>query len=384
MSLAVHRQHSSSDHDHQRPARQVLLRGVGTALPQHCVGQREAAEISKTFVYGSPEQTRLFPALYRKAQVRKRNFALIESSGDDGIRQSFYPPASADDDHGPTTAQRMERYTPLASSLAEVAARRALEQAAIDTDEITHLVTVSCTGFAAPGVDVALMVSLGLRPTVQRVHVGFMGCHGAINGLRVARGLVGADPHVRVLLCAVELCGLHFQYGVDPNHLVANSLFSDGAAAAVLASSDGGRSETPWRLAATGSCLMPDSQDVMTWRIGNNGFQMTLSPRVPELISQHLRPWLEDWLGQHGLKLADVASWAVHPGGPRIVSSVVEALGLSDTSTQVSREVLAECGNMSSPTVLFVVERLQQRGAKPPCVMLGFGPGLIAEAALLL
>jgi predicted naringenin-chalcone synthase len=120
----------------------------------------------------------------------------------------------------------------------------------------------------------------------------------------------------------------------------------------------------------------------MRWTIGDHGFEMELSPRVPDLIKQHLRPWFESWLGRQGLVLADVGSWAVHPGGPRILTAVEESLGLDREALGVSREVLAEYGNMSSPTVLFILDRLRERQAPRPCVMLGFGPGLMAETAL--
>ena len=167
----------------------------------------------------------------------------------------------------------------------------------MSTDAITHLVTVSCTGFVAPGVDVALITRLGL-PQIERVHVGFMGCQGALNALRVARSLVRSTPSARVLVCAVELCALHFKYSAEPEAIVANSLFSDGAAAAVVgAASDA----AAWRLTSNGAGLVPDSLDAMTWTVGNNGFTMTLSPRVPTLIEEQLRPWMEPWLAEHGL-----------------------------------------------------------------------------------
>ena len=128
---------------------------------------------------------------------------------------------------------------------------------------------------------------------------------------------------------------------------------------------------------------MPDSKDAMTWKIGDHGFEMTLSARVPELIHRHLRPWLESWLGEQNLSLQDVATWAVHPGGPRILQEVTEALGLRADALDASRGVLAEFGNMSSPTVLFVLDRLSREQAPRPCVALGFGPGLVAEVMLL-
>jgi predicted naringenin-chalcone synthase len=239
-------------------------------------------------------------------------------------------------------------------------------------------VTVSCTGFQAPGFDIELIKKLHLAPTIERTHVGFMGCHGALNGLRVARAYADSQPAARILLCAVELCGLHYRYSWTPRSMVSNALFADGAGALVGAAGD----TAGWRAVASGTCVFPDTQYAMTWSIGDHGFEMTLSTHVPGLIAQHLRPWVEQWLAGNGLKLAEIASWAVHPGGPRILSAVEESLGLASEATAVSREVLECCGNISSPTVLFILERLRQRQAPRPCVALGFGPGLTAEAAL--
>jgi predicted naringenin-chalcone synthase len=214
-----------------------------------------------------------------------------------------------------------------------------------------------------------------------------MGCHGALNGLRVARAFTIAEPGARVLLCATELCSLHYHYGWDPQKTIANAIFGDGAAAvagAGSASESRGTASRPdaWRLTASGSCVFPDSADAMTWTVRDHGFEMTLSKKVPGLIATHLRPWLAEWLERHGVVLGEVASWAVHPGGPRIVDAVEEALALPRELTAVSRAVFAEHGNMSSPTVLFILEALCRRGAPRPCVALGFGPGLTAEAAL--
>jgi predicted naringenin-chalcone synthase len=365
--------------------------GLGTALPPNCIPQAVAAEAAKRVCCQTEDQAALLPVLYRQTEIATRHMVFQQHVVQDvargnvpyrtGGRDSVFLPADERDDHGPTTRQRMERYAKEAPPLAARAAGAALAQSGLAPGEITHLVTVSCTGFGAPGVDVALIRQLGLPATTERVHVGFMGCHGAINGLRAARGLTAADPSARVLLCAVELCSLHFHYGWDPKKVVANALFADGAAAVVGAPADAAPADA-WRLAATGSCLVPDSEYAMTWNIGDHGFAMTLSTRVPGLIGTHLRPWLEGWLARHGLRLGDVASWAVHPGGPRILSAVERPLGLDESATAVSREVLSACGNMSSPTVLFILDRLRVRQAPRPCVALGFGPGLVAEVAL--
>src|SRR5262249_52586099 len=152
-----------------------------------------------------------------------------------------------------------------------------------------------------------------------RTHVGFMGCHALLNGLRVARAFVEADPSACVLLCAVELCSLHYQYGWDAERMVANALFADGAAAMVVVPGGAGPDHPGYSVYADGSTLLPNCEDAMSWRIGDHGFLMTLSPRVPELIAEHVRPWLTAWLARHDLATQSVGSWAVHPGGPRIV-----------------------------------------------------------------
>jgi predicted naringenin-chalcone synthase len=359
--------------------------GLGTALPAKTITQEEALRIARSLCCRTEEQATWLPTMYGHSGIATRHSAL----GDDLFRDviegtrhsgSVFLPSGEPDDCGPTTAQRLRHYAKLAPPLAVAASRVALVKSGLLARELTHLVTVSCTGFVAPGVDRALIEALGLRATVERTHVGYMGCHGALNGLRVARAFTGADPVARVLLCAVELCSLHYHYGWDPQRMIANALFADGAAAVVgapLATSAGA-----WQVAGTGSCLVPDSADAMTWTIGDHGFEMTLSRRVPRLIATHVRPWLEEWLLRHDLPLAAVGSWAVHPGGPRILDAVEEGLSLPRAATAVSRQVFAECGNMSSPTVLFILDRLRATGAPRPCVALAFGPGLMAEAAL--
>jgi predicted naringenin-chalcone synthase len=356
------------------------IHGLGVAVPPRIAHQDEAAELSPRFCNADSRQARMLKMLYRKSRVETRHTVAIR--GDHGPlveRIPYYPLATGPDDRGPTTHQRMGWYEQEAPPLALAASRNALSDADLGPEDITHLVTVSCTGFFAPGVDALLIEQLGLSRGVHRTHVGFMGCHGALNGLRAASAFA-ADPEARVLLCAVELCSLHFAYGWDPEMLVANTLFADGAAA--LVGKGGGESEG-WRVQASGTLLMPESEEAMSWRIGDHGFRMTLSPLVPERIRSHLAGWLTEWLGEQGLAIEDVGSWAVHPGGPRILDAVEAALELPDEALAVSRDILRTHGNMSSPTVLFIVERMRREEAPRPCVALAFGPGLVVEAALL-
>lgn len=359
--------------------------GIGTAVPPISIRQEDAAQYAAAVSCRTPEDQRLLKALYRKSGVKSRQSVVLCANGDGPPTQYFFPIPKDEGERGPTIADRMALYEREALPLAEQAAVSALENAGVKPERITHIVTASCSGFFAPGIDTLLLKRLGLCPTVERTHVGFMGCHGALNALRVARSLAASDPDACVLLCAVELCSLHYHYGWTPDQIVANAIFADGAAALVgapEADRNGGSNGGRWSNVASGSCILPESEDAMTWRIRDHGFEMSLSTRVPDLISSNLRPWVESWLGENDLGLDDVRSWAVHPGGTRILSAVESALELDNDRLGISRGVLSEYGNMSSPTVLFILERLRAASAPRPCVALGFGPGLAAEAAL--
>ncbi|MEQ8790770.1 MAG: type III polyketide synthase [Pirellulaceae bacterium] len=376
------------------------LLGLATALPEHSMSAEQAIGMSNDCVCRTDRHTRLLRTVFRRTGISNRQLCVPHEIAYQWVPvpPRDLPPHESDLSRGPTTGERMALYAEHAAPLALRAVGSALESSAVPAAAITHLITVSCTGFEAPGVDVELIDRLQMRNTVERVHVGFMGCHGAINGMRVALGLTAADPAARVLLCATELCSLHFCFSWDQERILGNALFADGAAAfvcgnverrvngrAVGGEEDGRKQEDgdPWSVVATGSCLAPESREAITWRIGDFGYEMSLSNRVPELIKEHLRPWLASWLERRNLSIDEIGSWAIHPGGPRIVDAVQEGLGLSPQATQVSRSVLEDYGNMSSPTVLFILERLRRQAAKLPCVLLGFGPGLVAEAALI-
>jgi len=373
----------------------VNLLGIGTALPSHRLSQAESAAMAQSLSATNDVQATLLRRLQRRSGVAFRHSVLLaDADGTLPDRLPFYADAN------PTTAERMARFAAEAGPLALRASSAALDAAAVDPAAITHLVTVCCTGFQAPGFDLELIQALPLAADVARTQVGFMGCHGALNGLRVAHAFVEADAGARVLLCALELCSLHQQLGWHPERVVANALFADGAAATVLAA-DGppaagaesgagaGPAQVtlpvapPWRLLASGSTVLPDSADAMAWTIADHGFEMGLSPRVPALIAARLAPWLDGWLAARGLDRAAIGSWALHPGGPRLLEAVRDCLDLPASAIEPSTAVLRGCGNMSSATILFILDRLRLAGAPLPCVALAFGPGLCVEAALL-
>jgi predicted naringenin-chalcone synthase len=366
----------------RRRSMSFFISGLGTAVPRELITQDDAARLAVELAGASCSHGPAMQTLYRKTGVSKRHSTLITSSTNgQPATQSFFPVAANSDDRGPTTETRMRYYQSAALDLATRAARAAMNDSGISAAKISHLVTVSCTGFHAPGIDIGLVERLSLDRGVSRTHIGFMGCHGALNGLRVASALSHTCPESKVLLCCVELCSIHHQYAAGPQQIVANALFSDGAAAVVGCSSES--PEKRGRLVDQFSCLLLHTNDLMSWRIGNHGFEMCLSPQVPAVIHETLRPWLCERLDRHSLAINDVKSWAIHPGGPRILSACADSLGLDHACLEPSQRVLADYGNMSSPTVLFILEKLRAQGDYLPSVVLAFGPGLTIEGALI-
>lgn len=365
----------------------VQLTGLGVSSPTRHVAQSDAYEAMFQTCCDSEEQRHLMGQIYERAGVRERGSVLLEAPPETEVEREgfFFAPRRDSDDRGPSTHARMKKYEEHSTSLALASSRRALQQADQPVEEITHLVTVSCSGFSAPGFDVSLIQELNLSPETSRTHVGFMGCHGSFNALRVAKGYVESDPNAVVLVCSVELCSLHHHYGWSTDKVIANGLFADGSGAVVCrAQPEGGRRENcRYSLIRNGSCLLDGTTRMMSWRIGDNGFEMTLSQKVPAIIEQRLAPWMSRFLAREGLSIEDVKGWAIHPGGPKILDACVTALSLRENDVTPAREVLAQHGNMSSSTVLFVLEQLKKEPIEGPVVALGFGPGLTIEAMLL-
>jgi predicted naringenin-chalcone synthase len=286
-----------------------------------------------------------------------------------------------EDPSGWSTSQRMERYLVEALPLGKDAVSAALGHAGLVGGEVGMLVVCSCTGYVTPGLDILLARDLGLPPDARRVFVGHMGCYAAVPGLGVAADYVTLNSRPAVLLC-VELSSLHVQPPtVDPQQVVAHALFSDAAAAVVLVPDGTGPA-----VAEVASLTDTTTADYMTWHVTDLGFRMGLSPQVPDVLSRHVGPLVTGMLARHDLGLSDVESWAVHPGGPRILDVVQEQLRLDAAAMRPSRETLAEHGNCSSPTVLLILDQLMRTRPAPdgPMVAMAFGPGLTLYASLLM
>jgi predicted naringenin-chalcone synthase len=356
------------------PAR---IESIGTAVPQNAISQREFFLHAKKYCCQNLKQERVLESLYRRTTIKNR-FSVVHSLQAHNVVSDLFNSNDGSAKDGPTTGARLRKYAENAPDLAIAACVDALSKTGTRVQDITHLITVSCTGFSSPGFDIALVETLGLPSSVFRTNVGYMGCHGAFNALRVADAFVAANPLAVVLLCAVEICTIHFQYGWITDSLVANSLFADGAGALLLRANG-----SDLIYSSSRTTVVPDSKEAMTWTIGDHGFVMTLSAEVPTIIESHLKKFVDLWLGENGLNVADIGGWAVHPGGPKILDSVEVALGLSSRALTQSREVFSQYGNMSSSTVLFILQKLLKANLPRPYVMLGFGPGLTIEAALI-
>ncbi len=353
------------------------LQALGTAMPERVYKQ---GEIVDSFFGRLPGWEPGWGEVFEASGVERRA-AVIDV-------HAFY-------EGQPSTAERMRAFGPAARRLGAEAARRALERAGPDAaTQVGDLVVVSCTGYAGPGLDVHLACDLGLGQDTRRLALGHMGCYAALPALRTAAALVAASGRP-ALVVSVELCSLHLQPAASRQDAVSQALFGDGAAAALVAPDAGGGEPGPGggvpgpagpAIVAGRTVTLPGSQDRMGWLIGDDCFHMSLSPRVPALVDRGLGPLVERLLGPHGLVPADVAHWAVHPGGPEILDRVQRRLRLSDAQLAPSREALADGGNRSSATVLFILESLVASGDLRPgqwLVTLGFGTGLTLEALLL-
>jgi alkylresorcinol/alkylpyrone synthase len=346
------------------------IAGIGTALPQQYEQDWLWDNVFRTHFNGSRIAARMFDT----AGVERRH--------------SSTPPYELADAAGWSTEERMRRYAERAPALGLRAVRQALAAAGTEPEEIGLLTVATCTGYGTPGTDIELAGSLPLRADARRLLVGHMGCHAAIPALGAVADYVAAHNRPAVLLC-VELTSLHVQPGTrDIDQAVVHALFSDAAAAIVLrpGSAAGARSAAAPRLRVVDVAARTDTvrRGHMTWRVTDLGFRMGLSPEVPEALSEHVGPLVKDLLARHGLDRSEVAAWAVHPGGPRVLDAVAEGLDLAPDVLDPSRRVLAEHGNCSSATVLLVLDEILKAGPpQGPIVMLAFGPGLTLYAALL-
>lgn len=362
----------------------TVLESIATANPPHKLTQSQAADFMLHTESLSPAIRKRIPAIYANSGIDYR-YSCIPDYGGDLQKFELYP-QNWELHPSPTSFRRNQIYTQYAPQIALQAAQLAIAKTNLTAKDITHLVVVSCTGFTAPGVDIQLIKQLGLAPTVARTMIGFMGCHAAFNGLQTAHAICQSNHHAKVLLVCVELCSLHFQVADTLENTIINAIFSDGSAAAILTAQPFSQAEGKLTYTAGSSLLIENTEELMQWTIGDTGFLMGLSPKVPDAVVEHVPKYLQSFLGQYHLKQEDLDFWAIHPGGRRIIEKIQATCELSDAMVADSYEILRRYGNMSSPTVLFILKQILENQATNASlhhgIALAFGPGLSIEGCL--
>ncbi len=368
----------------------VTLRSLETAVPPTILIQSEARDVFAA----QPGLTRLGQRLVRtcfdSAAIDTRHTSVAEMS----LNFQADNPVFYDGGTGlllsPGTKVRNELFTEESTKLFIEAAGKALAACdGVGPQDVTHVITVSCTGFFNPGPDYKIVRALGLDPSVRRYHLGFMGCYAAFPALHAAKSFCEAEPDAVVLVVSAELCSLHVRTSNNPDTIMGSSLFADGAAAAVVSARDLPTTKPVIELDHFETVLTPVGEDSMAWNIGDEGFEMVLDSYVPRIIDEHitgaLAPLLAHEPGLADQPFADIPHWAIHPGGRSILDKVQAKLALSAEQLIPARETLRNYGNMSSATVLFVLKHIMELPAvearEAICAM-AFGPGLTVETGL--
>jgi len=346
------------------PGRRAHLFSLATALPPHLLWQRDVARrVHHVFEPHFKEFERL-SLVFESVGIVKRH----------GVRplEWYLEPRG--------WPERTEAYLDGAASLFVQAAEAALAQAGLRGVDIDAVVTLSSTGIATPSLDALVFSRMGFRKDILRVPVFGRGCAGGVCGLTIAARLAEARPGTNVLMVAVELCTLAFRLDdFKVANLIATALFGDGCAACVLRADEGGLAE----LEGGSEHNWPDTLDVMGWTVDPQGFGVVLARSVPPFVEERFAPALDDMLAQLGIASEDIGRFVCHPGGTKVVAALERALGLHQGSLDHERAVLRDCGNMSAPTVLFILERVIQAGLPQRVLLTAMGPGFTASAASL-
>ncbi|MFN8349289.1 MAG: type III polyketide synthase [Spirosomataceae bacterium] len=354
----------------------AYITSIGTAVPEHAIDQSSIAEFMVRASRLNAVEARKLRVLYRSTKIRQRHSVLKDYGQTDNFE--FYP-NTPDLEPFPTVSQRMLAYRRHALPLA-LKSLKSLGSS-LNPNTVTHLITVSCTGLYAPGLDIELVEALQLSRQTQHTSINFMGCYGAFNGLKMADAIVQANPEAKVLLVCIELCTLHFQKKTDENYLLSNALFSDGAASVLIEGKPQGLSLA---LKSFHCDLLFEGRDDMAWHVADFGFEMVLSSFIPRLVKGGLGELMAQLREQ--TELPPFAYYAIHPGGRAILEAAESQLGLTADDNRYAYEVLRDFGNMSSCTVLFVLQKLIQERTREDAgkyiFSCAFGPGLTLETGI--
>jgi len=361
----------------------VYIHQLATYVPPNTATQDDLAARFGEWA-GDGATARVIGHIFRKTGIQRRYSVLPDFTEPE--RVELFRIDSDGKLSEASTQERNRVYGRNAAPISVRLARELLDKCSnFETKDVTHVITVSCTGFVNPGPDWALVTELGLAPTVERYNIGFMGCYAALPALRMARHFCLAQPDAVVLVVCLELCSLHMQMQTTNDSVLGNALFSDGAAAVLVSAREPEGDRPVLALDGFMSAMAPEGQGEMAWEIGDRGFNLVLSSYVPDVISANLGRIVGDLLSPRELTPEDIDLWAIHPGGKAILDKFEKSAALRPPQIAASRAVLRDFGNMSSATILFVLQRIIDQSADSPASIaaMAFGPGLTVECGLL-
>lgn len=358
------------------------IHNIATVVPEQSYDQSFLRDRMKEYISDEERTQRIIHRIYSRSGIDKRHTVIHDFDANGDPRFFFEKDGQL---NKPSTGKRNELYTQKAKQLFVETARQTIEQnSSINRDDITHVITVSCTGFFAPEPGFEIIKQLGLSPSTQRFHLGFMGCFAAFPAMKMAKAFCESQPSTNVLIVCLELCSIHLQASQATDQLISASVFADGAAGMIINSQ---KPQTKgFELAKFSTSIAEESEKDMAWTIGDTGFDMVLSTYVPDIIESNLRQSIQPLLNDYNLAHEEIKHWALHPGGRAILDKAEKSFSLKEEQLSSSRKVLANYGNMSSATILFVLADLLQQPCKnesESVLAMAFGPGLTIESGLL-
>jgi alkylresorcinol/alkylpyrone synthase len=357
------------------------IRSIGTAVPQFKHAQDEILHFMSRIYAFNEKERRTLKYLYHQSGISSR-YSVLRDYSQKPDDWNFYPPTENLEPF-PSIEERMKVFNRFAAGLSAKAIRNCLENQ-LGLHEITHLITVTCTGLSAPGLDLQLMELLELPKNIFRTSVNFMGCYAAIHALKLADALCNSDPAAKVVIVCTELCTLHFQQAATTDNITSSLLFGDGSAA-VLVTGKGDKTRGFPLLGFYGE-VMPKGKQDMSWELSSTGFAMTLSGYVPALIEEDFEKLVTQALNKNGISRDQITHWSIHPGGRKILEAIEKSLPLPREKLDISYQILRDYGNMSSPTILFVLKEILSSLNKTQQQMIfgaAFGPGLTMETFIV-
>jgi prepilin-type processing-associated H-X9-DG protein len=357
-----------------------FITSIGTANPPNKFNQSQLAEFMVQAMQLNGQDARKLKTIFRASGIETRHSVIDDYGKKDEFK--FYN-NNLNLEPLPSTKARLELFRKESFFLSLNAIADCFAKVPnLESNNITHLIVVSCTGMYAPGLDIDLVKSLNLPSSIQRLCINFMGCYAAFNAIKIANTYCASDPNAKVLVVCTELCSIHFQKEFTDDNLLANALFADGSAALLIEGT--ARKGINLKPVSFYCDLAPQGEQDMAWTVGDLGFEMRLSAYVPEVIKSGIACLTKKLLEQISNQLSDISYYAIHPGGKKILEVIEQELGLTKKDNQASYEVLKKYGNMSSPTVLFVLNEIRKtlnsvdNGKK--ILSFAFGPGLTLES----